>query len=62
MDAEPGLKITNRGTWVAQSAKHPILGLSSGLDLRVMSLSPTLGSTPGMKLIIVIIFLIARPW
>ena len=40
------LKISSLwGTWVAQFIKHLMLGLSSGLDLRVMSSSPTLGST-----------------
>ena len=33
------------GTWMAQSVKRPTLDLSSGLDLRVMSSSPVLGST-----------------
>ena len=37
------------GTWVAQSVKDLILDLSSGLDLRVLSSSPTLGSTLGME-------------
>jgi len=37
------------GTWVAQSVKHPTLDLSSGLDLRVMSSSPTLGSMLGVE-------------
>ena len=32
-----------RGTWVAQSVKHLTLDLSSGLDFRIMSSSPTLG-------------------
>ena len=35
-----------RGAWVAQSIKHLTLDLSSGLDLRVVSSSPTLGVTP----------------
>ena len=30
--------------------KHPTLNLSSGLDLRVMSSSPVLGSTLGVEL------------
>ena len=34
-----------RGVWVAQLVKHLTLDLSSGLDLRVMSLSPVLDST-----------------
>ena len=33
---------------MAQSVKHPSLDLSSGLDLRVMSSSPTFGSTMGV--------------
>ena len=32
------------------SVKHPTLDLSSGLDLRLLSLSPALGSTLGMEL------------
>ena len=39
----------NWGTWVAQLVKHSILNLSSGLDLRVMSSSPVLGSMLGME-------------
>jgi len=39
----------DRGTWVAQSVKHPTLDLSSGLDLRVVSSSSELGSTLGME-------------
>ena len=31
------------------SVKHPTLDLGSGLDLRVMSLGPTLGSVLGVK-------------
>ena len=42
------LKIT-RGAWVAQSAKHLTLDLSSDLDLRVMSSSPMLGSVLGVE-------------
>ena len=38
-----------RGTWVAQSVKPPTLDLSSGLDLKVMSSSPVLGSTLGVE-------------
>ena len=34
---------------MAQSVKHPTLDLSSGLDLRVVSSSPMLGSVLGMK-------------
>ena len=37
------------GTWMGQLAKHLTLDLSSGLDLRVMSSSPTLGSTLGIE-------------
>ena len=39
------LKDASKGTWVAQSAKRPTLGFSSGCDLRVMRSSPELGST-----------------
>ena len=39
----------SRGVWVAQLIKHLTLDLSSGFDLRVMSLSPVLGSTLGME-------------
>ena len=34
---------------MGQSVKHPTLDLSSGLDLRVMSSSPILGSVLGME-------------
>ena len=34
---------------MAQSVKHLTLDLSSGLDLRVLSSSPTLGSVVGVK-------------
>ena len=34
---------------MAQSVKHPTLDLSSGLDLRVVSSSPALGSMMGVK-------------
>ena len=37
------------GTWVAQSVKPPTLDFSSGHDLRVVRLSPTLGSVLGME-------------
>ena len=37
------------GTWVAQSVERLTLDLSSGPDLRVMSSSPALGSTLGIK-------------
>ena len=41
---------TNKSrAWVAQLVKHPTLGLSSDLDLRVVSLSPTLDSVLGVK-------------
>ena len=36
-------------TWVAQSVKQVTLDLNSGLDLRVVGSSPTLGSTVGMQ-------------
>ena len=39
----------SRGAWLAQLVKHLSLDLSSGLDLRVMSLSPALGSTLGLE-------------
>ena len=38
-----------RGARVAQLVTHPSLDLSLGLDLRVMSASPTLGSVLGVK-------------
>ena len=38
-----------RGIWVAQLVQHLTLDLSLGLDLRVMSSSPSLGSTLGVK-------------
>ena len=44
------LKCISWDTLVAQSVKHPTLDLSSGLDLRIMGSSPTLGSTLGMEL------------
>ena len=37
-----------RGTWVIQSVKRPTPDLSSGLDLRVMTSSPVLGSVLGV--------------
>ena len=43
------LKVKIQGTWVAQSVKHLTLDLSSGLDLRVLSSSPTLGSMLGVE-------------
>ena len=39
----------HRGARVAQSAKHLPLDLGSGLDLRVVSSSPALGSALGLK-------------
>ena len=38
-----------RGARVAQSDRYPTLGLSSGLDLRVMSSSPALGIIVGVE-------------
>ena len=35
--------------WVARSVRHLTLDLSSGLDLRVMTSSPALGSMLGIK-------------
>ena len=35
---------------MAQVVKHPTLDLSAGLDLRVVRLSPVLGTTLGMEL------------
>ena len=43
------IKSSSRGAWVAQLVKCPTLDLSSGLDLRVMSSSPVLGSALGME-------------
>ena len=37
------------GNWVAQSVKCLTLDLSSGLDLRVVNLSPPTGSMLGVK-------------
>lgn len=34
-----------RGSWMAQLVKHPIHDLRSGLDVRVVSWTPALGST-----------------
>ena len=42
-------KRENRGIWVVQSVKRLALDLSLGLDLRVMSSNPTLGSMLGME-------------
>ena len=45
-----GVKLSvYRGTWLAHSVEHLTLDLSSGLDLRVVSSSPILGSTLGTK-------------
>lgn len=38
-------KSYNWGAWVAQLIKHPTLGLSSSIYLRVMRSNPMLGST-----------------
>ena len=38
-----------RGTWMAQFVGHLTLGLSSGLNLRVVSSGPALGSTLGLE-------------
>ena len=46
---ELGFKIGWRGTWVAQSVEHLTLHLSSGLDLRDVSLSPASDSMLGME-------------
>ena len=40
-------KIIRRAAWVAQ--EHPMHDLSSGLDLRVVSSSPALGSMLGVE-------------
>ena len=39
----------DRGTCVAQSVEYPTLDLSSDHDLRVVSSSPALGSTMGVR-------------
>jgi len=41
--------VASWGTWVAQSVECLTLGLTSGLDLRLMCSSPALGSTVGME-------------
>ena len=41
--------IVNSGIWVTQLIKGPTLGLSSGLDLRVVSSSPVLASMLGVE-------------
>lgn len=35
--------------WLSKSVKHLSFDVSSGLDLSVMSSTPTVGSTLGMK-------------
>lgn len=37
-----------RGAWMAHSVQYPTLDLNLGLNLRVVSSRPTLGSTLGM--------------
>ena len=37
----------SQGTWVAQSVNHPNLDISSGIDLRVVSLDPCVGLRAG---------------
>ena len=37
------------GTWVVELVEHPTLDFSSGLNLRVLSSSPMLGSMLGME-------------
>ena len=49
-----------RGAWVTQSVKRPTLNLSLGLDLRVVSSSPTLASKLGMEREIGITLLISE--
>lgn len=39
----------HRTNWLAQMVKHSTLELSSGLDLKVVNSSPTLGSAQGAK-------------
>ena len=41
---EEPLKVSELGVWMAHSVKHSTLGFGSGCDLRVLGLSPTLGS------------------
>ena len=43
------LKMPIRGHWVAQLVKRPTLNFCSGHDLRVIRLSPALGSTLGVE-------------
>ena len=45
---------------MAQSVKRPTLNLSSGLDLRVVSSSPMLGSVLGVKLTLKNFFVISE--
>ena len=42
-------RLYSGGTWVAQAVKRLTFDFSSGLDLRVVSSSPTLGSMLGME-------------
>ena len=49
------------GAWVAQSVKHLTLDFGSGHDLRVMRLSPSLGSTLGMESAYIIFPLLPSP-
>lgn len=41
--------ISSGGAWVVQSVEHLALGLSSGLDHRVVSSGPVLGSALGLE-------------
>ena len=41
------MKITSRGTWVAQSVKHPTLDFGSGQDLKVPMIEPCIGPCAG---------------
>lgn len=43
------IKSCHGGTWVAWLVGHPMLDLGSGLSLRVMSSSLTLGPVLGVK-------------
>ena len=45
----PVLKLSLWDGWVVQLIKHPTLDFSSGYDLIVMGLSPTLGSMLNME-------------
>ena len=42
-------KDTDMGAWMTQSVKCPTLGFGSGFDLRVVRLSPVLGSVPNVE-------------